>query len=618
MANPYAAVGSASNAMASVRGDFGGPDSGGSLGDERTSARAVLQRLVPYVRPYRALLALALLCQVVTAVLQLYVPIIIGSGIDLMVYQGQVDFLGLYPLLVRLALVTIGAAASQWLATALTNRLAYNTVRDLRIEAYEKLQSLPLSFIDAHSHGDLLSRVVNDVDQVGDGVLQGLTQLLSGVVMIFGTLCFMFSLSVPVALVVVALTPLSLLAAWAIAHFSAESFASQQQLQGRLGGYAEEMISNQRLVSAFAHAAKSEAGFDEINEELYGVGRRAQFVSSLSNPSTRLVNGLVYAVVAIVGICGVITGWPSALTVGQVQSFLSYANQYMVPFNQISSVVTQVQTAFASARRVFTLLDVQDDRPDAAGAEDLTKPQGSLDFSHVYFSYDKRRPLLRDICFHANPGDRLALVGPTGCGKTTLINLLLRFYDLDAGKIFVDGHDARSLKRQSLRAAFGMVLQDSWLFEGTVRDNIAYGRPEATLQEVIDAAKRAHADEFIRQLPQSYNTVISEDGGSLSSGQRQLLCIARVMLADPPMLLLDEATSSIDTRTEVLVQSAFDRMMGGRTSLVVAHRLSTIQAADCILVMRDGQIVERGTHQELLAAKGFYYELYESQFDRKA
>ena len=614
MANPYAAVGSTSNAMASIRGDFG---EGGSnhLDEKPMSTVEVLRRLSPYLRPYRGLFFLALICQIVTVVLQLYVPIIIGEGIDLMVSAGQVVFSGLYPLLVRLAVITIAGAATQWLATSLTNRLAYDTIRDLRIDAYSKLRSLPLSFIDAHSHGDLLSRIVNDVDQVGDGVLQGLTQLLSGVVMIIGTLCFMFWLSVPVGLIVVAITPLSLLAAWAIAHFSAESFTSQQQLQGQLGGYAEEMISNQRLVAVFAHEKSSEEGFDAINQKLYTVGEHAQFISSLSNPSTRLVNSIVYAVVAIVGFCCVITGQPSVLSVGQVQSFLSYANQYMVPFNQITSVVTQVQTAFASSRRVFSLLDAVSEVADAPTAEVLSCPKGELDFSHVFFSYDKARPLLRDINFHATAGERLALVGPTGCGKTTLINLLLRFYDLDQGTISVDGYNAAELTRESLRAAFGMVLQDSWLFEGSVRDNIAYGRPDASQDEIVAAARRAHADTFIRQLPDGYNSLISEEGSSISSGQRQLLCIARVMLADPPILLLDEATSSIDTRTELQVQDAFDRMMEGRTSLVVAHRLSTIRAADCILVMRDGHIIERGTHDELLSAGGFYAELYEAQFD---
>ena len=619
MANPYAAVGSASTAMASVRGDMGdkNPHNDALAADEATmSTRDVLRHLATYLRPYRGVLVLSWVCSLLTVVAQLFVPIIIGKAIDTMIAAQRVDFLSLTPMLRRLAVVTVLASASQWLASSAMTTLSYNVVRDLRMDAYGKLSSLPLSFIDSHAHGDVLARVVNDIDQIGDGVLQGLTQLLSGMVSIVVTLLFMFSISVPVALVVVVLTPLSILAAWAIAHFSSESFAQQQSLQGHMSGYAEEMISNQKLIWAFAHEDKSEEEFNHINQQLLGVGEHAQFISSLSNPTTRLVNGIVYAAVAVIGCICVITGQPSVLTVGEVQSFLSYANQYMVPFNQISAVVTQIQTAFASARRVFALLNATEEQPDPPHAEILSAPQGDIHFDHVSFSYDKQTPLLRDITFQVQPGQRFALVGPTGCGKTTLINLLLRFYDTDAGRISLDGHDTRLLPRSSLRAAFGMVLQDTWLFEGTIRDNIAYGKPNATHAEVQEAARRAHADSFIQQLPQGYDTVLSGETGSLSQGQQQLLCIARVMLCDPPILLLDEATSSIDTRTEREVQDAFDRMMTGRTSLVVAHRLSTVRQADCILVMRDGSIVERGTHDELIALRGLYAQLYESQFAR--
>ncbi len=565
--------------------------------------KTVLARLSHYVKPYAALALASFACSVISVVAQLIVPILIGQAIDTMVSAGTVDFAALQPILIRLAATIAVAAAANWAGGYGTNRLAYLTVRDMRIDAYAKFDCVPLSFLDTHAHGDLLSRVINDIDAVGDGLVQGFTQLFNGIVMIAGTLIFMFSLSVPVACIVVVLTPLSILVAWLIARGSAKSFAAQQALQGSLTGYAEEMISNQKLVSAFAYQKRSIAAFEAINEKLYGAGRKAQFISSLSNPSTRLVNNIIYAAVAAVGI-----------SAGQVQSFLTYANQYMKPFNEISAIVTQVQTAFASARRVFALLDAEEEKPDADDAIVLEDPKGELAFKDVSFSYRKDAKLLQDIAFSAKPGTRLALVGPTGCGKTTLINLLLRFYDVDSGSIEVDGHDTQTLTRASLRSAFGMVLQDTWLFEGTVRDNIAYGRPDATIEEVEAAARQAHADGFIQQLSQGYDTVIGEDGGTISQGQRQLLCIARVMLQDPPILLLDEATSSIDTRTELQVQDAFDRMMEGRTSLVVAHRLSTVRNADCILVIDGGHIIERGTHDELLAKGGFYANLYRSQW----
>ncbi|MCI6274560.1 MAG: ABC transporter ATP-binding protein/permease [Coriobacteriaceae bacterium] len=617
MANPYAAGAGAGTIMANVRGDIGNDDNSpqGRLDETGLTTAEVTRRLLAYTRPHMASLVASFIASAVSVVLQLYVSIVVGRAIDCMVSAGGVDFPALMPLLRGLALIVVGAAVTQWLSGYCTNRLTYKTVRDLRVDAFARLRDLPLSFVDARSHGDLLSRVVNDADQVGDGLLQGLTQLFAGVVTIVGTLAFMFSISVPVGLVVVVVTPASMLVAWLIARYSAKSFKDQQALQGSLGGYVEEMVGSQKLVCAFAYGDRAQAGFDDINQRLLRVGEHAQFTSSLSNPATRVVNNVTYAVVAVVGCICVISGWPSVLTVGQVQTFLSYANQYMKPFNEISNVVTQIQTAYASARRLFALIDAPAQSADPAEPEVDDSPQGALEFSRVGFSYAPDRPLLHDISFSAEPGQTIALVGPTGCGKTTLINLLLRFYDVDAGQILVDGHDTSRMRRDDLRSLFGMVLQDTWLFRGTVRENIAYGTPDATFDGVVAAAKRAHAHKFIEQLPQGYETLLGEDGGSLSQGQRQLLCIARVMLADPTILLLDEATSSIDTRTESQVQDAFDRMMEGRTSLVVAHRLSTVRDADCILVMRDGRIIERGTHDGLLRRGGFYAELYESQFE---
>ncbi len=617
MANLYTGAALGGGSMAVIRNE--GPEHKSdhyvALDDSGYSTREVLKHILEQMGPSMPLLVLAFVFSAVSVVLQLWVPIIIGSAIDHIVAAGSVDFDGLFAPLVRLCVVVPLASLTQWLSGYCTNRLSYQTVCDLRIQVFSRLRELPLSFIDSHAHGDLLSRVINDVDQVGDGLLQGLTQLFSGVVTIVGTLVFMFTLSVPVSLVVIALTPLSVLVASQIAKHSSNSFARQTSLQGALGGYAEETISNQRLISAFSHGEVCQKEFENINAQLFVAGERAQFISSLTNPSTRIVNNFIYAAVAVIGCYAVVTGWPSALTVGQVQSFLSYSNQYMKPFNEISGVVTQLQAAIASARRVFALLDATPEQADAPDAHVLTDPEGDLEFIHVDFSYVSSRPLLRDITFHARPGQRIALVGPTGCGKTTLINLLLRFYDLDGGQIFVDGHDVANCTRESLRSAFGMVLQDTWLFAGTIRDNICYSKPNATDEEIIEAAKRAHAHKFIVQLPHGYDTHVGEGGGALSQGQRQLLCIARVMLADPAILLLDEATSSIDTRTELQVQDAFDRMMEGRTSLVVAHRLSTVRNADCILVMQDGIISEQGTHDELLQLGGFYAHLYQSQWE---
>ena len=653
MPNPYASTAGASTITATVSGndnlnDFHDPR-GGDRQREPMGVREVARRIFTYVRPHAGLFTASFACAALSVVLQLFVPILIGRAIDLIVGAGRVDLASLIPLLVQLAATVLAAAALQWVQGACVNRLSCATVRDLRTEAYDKLTRVPLSLIDRHPHGDYISRVVNDVDQVGDGLLQGLTQLFNGVVTIAATLVFMFTTSVPMAFLVVLVTPFAVLAAGAMARFAGRSFAAQMGIQGELSAYVEEYVGAQRLVSSFAYGDRAREGFAHINRELYTAGERAQFLSSLANPGTRFVNNCMYAVVAVAGFVGVVTGFPAVLTVGDVQVFLSYANQYTKPFNEISGVVTQVQGAFASARRVFALLDAPEDgaaeapaavspiasRADDGTATDPTRgsaPRIELDapapggaspagplagdvvFDHVDFSYVPGHPLLQDICLHARPGMRMALVGPTGCGKTTLINLLLRFYDVDAGEIRVNGKPTTAYAREDLRRAFGMVLQESWLFEGSVHDNIAYGCPGASREQVEDAARRARADAFIRALPAGYDTVLPENGGLLSQGQRQLLCIARVMLADPEILLLDEATSSIDTRTELQVQAAFDNLMRGRTSFVVAHRLSTIREADCILVMRGGRIVERGTHDELLAAGGFYAELYNSQF----
>ena len=552
--NPYTSSGSVATMTANVSGN----DNLNDLGDgprqpgdpERYPVGAVTRRLLGYVRPHRISFAASFVSAAISVILQLYTPILIGEGIDLIVAAGQVDFDALLPLVTKLSLVVVGAAAFQWLQGYCVNRLSYETVRDMRVEASDKLSRMPLGFIDSHAHGDLMSRVVNDVDQVGDGLLQGFTQLFTGVITIVGTLAFMFSINLTMTLVVVLVTPLSIFAAGAIAKLSNKSFTAQQRIQGQLGGHIEEYVGEQKLVDAFAYGPRAQQRLDALNAELYTAGERAQFMGSLSNPGTRFINNIIYAVVAVIGCVGVIAGVPAALTVGGVQIFLSYANQYTKPFNEVTNVITQIQTAYASARRMFALLDAREQEPDAADAVELAAPQGEVTFEHVDFSYVPDRKL----------------------------------------------------------------LQDTWLFEGTVADNIAYGCPDATREQVIEAAKRAHAHKFIVQLPDGYDTVIGEDGGTFSQGQKQLLCIARVMLTDPAILLLDEATSSIDTRTELQVQAAFDELMAGRTSFVVAHRLSTIRNADCILVMRDGQIIERGTHDELIAAGGFYAELYRSQF----
>ncbi len=575
--------------------------------------KQILKRVLRFTKPYTGYLLLAIASALISVGMSLYAPVLIGQGIDRIVGPGQVDFAGILSTLLLLACTVAVGALFQWLLTHCTNSLAFRTVRDLRIAVFNKLERVPLRMIDASAHGDLMNRVVNDIDQVSDGLLQGFTQLFTGIVTILGTLCFMLFVSPVITLVVVLLTPLSLFVSAFIAKRSYQKFREQSQTRGELSGYAEELVGGQKVVKAFGYEARAQAKFEQINARLYDCGVKAQFYSSLTNPCTRFVNAMVYAAV---GVCGAIAALRGALTIGQLSAFLQYANQYTKPFNEISGVVTELQAAIACAGRVFEVLDSLDETPDAPDALCLEESRGQVDLKDVSFSYHSEKRFIEHLSLYANPGQRIAIVGPTGCGKTTVINLLMRFYEVDQGAILVDGVDIRAITRESLRRQFGMVLQDTWLFAGTVRDNIAYGRPDASLEQIVAAAKAAHAHSFIKRLPEGYDTLLSEDGGNLSQGQRQLMSIARVMLTDPPMLILDEATSSIDTRTELQVQRAFTRMMEGRTCFIVAHRLSTIREADCILVMRDGQIIEQGTHESLLRKNGFYAQLYNSQFTR--
>ena len=575
--------------------------------------RGAVRRLLAYTRPYRGYLAAAMAAALASVLLTLMAPVLIGDGVDCILGPGEVDYRELLRILALLGASVGGAALFQWLMSYCTNVITYRTVKDLRIQLFQKLNGVPLRYIDQTAHGDFISRVVNDIDQVSDGLLQGFTQLFTGVVTIVGTLVFMVAANVWVALLVFVLTPLSLFAASFIARNSYKHFRGQTAIQGELSGYIEEMVANQKLVKGFVYEDRAQAAFGEINGRLYDQGQKAQFFSSLSNPSTRFVNAVVYAAVGITGAVSAIAG---QISVGQISMFLSYAQQYTKPFNEVTGIITQLQTAFASAQRVFAVLDEPVEPPDTQDAKTVAGCSGQVDSDGVFFSYDPDRPLIENMNLKVRPGQRVAIVGPTGCGKTTLINLLMRFYDVNAGEISIDGMDIRAMTRRSMRSLFGMVLQESWLFSGTVRENISYGKPGAADEEIVAAAKAAHAHSFIKRLPKGYDTVIAEDGGNLSQGQRQLLCIARVMLVDPPMLILDEATSNIDTRTEILVQKAFQRMMEGRTSFVVAHRLSTIREADVILVMNQGSVVEQGTHQELLARGGFYANLYNSQFAR--
>lgn len=577
--------------------------------------KGTLLRVLQYVKPYRVLVIISLLCACVSAAAQLLIPILTGKAIDQMLGAGQVNLSGVLVFAVWIAVVAaLSAIAQQFLATS-NNKIAYNISHDLRNAAFHKLQRLPLSYLDAHPSGDLVSRMIADVDTFSDGLLMGFTQLFTGVVLIVGTLTIMLIKNWMIALLVVVLTPLSMFVASFIARKTHHYFTEQARVRGQQTALINELIEGQKVVQSFGHEAASLSDFDCINDELGRVSLNATFFSSLTNPSTRLVNNIIYAAVALVGALSAVGG---GISVGDLSVFLSYASQYAKPFNEISGVVTELQNALACAARVFSLLDEDDRVPDKENAAVLS-PKGTIDLKDVCFRYVPDRPLIEGFNLHVKPGQRIAIVGPTGCGKTTMINLLMRFYDVNSGAILVDDTDIRDATRHSLRKSFGMVLQDTWLKAGTIRDNIAYGRPDASEEDVIAAAKAAHAHSFIRRLPDGYDTVITENGGNISQGQKQLLCIARVMLGGengelPPMLILDEATSSIDTRTEIKIQSAFARLMNGRTSFIVAHRLSTIQEADVILVMKDGHIIEQGTHEELLKKQGFYANLYQSQF----
>ena len=573
--------------------------------------KVTLNRVLHKIRPYSAFVVCSLLVAAVSVAAQLYIPILCGDAIDKMLGKGNVDLAGVLHIAVSILVVAAVAALAQWLLSVCNNRITFSVSRDLRNEALRKIQTLPLSYLDSHPSGDIVSRMVADVDTFADGLLMGFTQLFSGILTIFGTLLFMLRENVPITLVVVCITPLSLVVAGFLAKRSYGYFQSQSTVRGKQTALVNEMIEGQKVVQAFGHEAESLAAFDEVNGQLQDVSLKAIFFSSLTNPATRFVNNIVYAGVGLVGALYAVRG---GITIGQLSVFLSYANQYTKPFNEISGVVTELQNALACAARVFELLDAEDQVPEAENAAAL-QPDGHVQLQDVSFRYLPDRPLIEGLSLDVQPGQRIAIVGPTGCGKTTLINLLMRFYDVNSGSIKVSGTDIRDVTRASLRGSYGMVLQDTWLRAGTVRENIAYGKPDATMDEVIAAAKAAHAHSFIRRLPEGYDTVIAEDGGNISQGQKQLLCIARVMLCLPPMLILDEATSSIDTRTEVRIQKAFARMMQGRTSFIVAHRLSTIREADVILVMKDGHIVEQGNHDQLLAQGGFYAKLYNSQFE---
>ena len=573
--------------------------------------KATLNRVLHKIRPYSIFVVCSLLVAAVSVAAQLYIPILCGDAIDKMLGKGNVDLAGVLRIAVSILVVAAVAALAQWLLSVCNNRITFSVSRDLRNEALRKIQTLPLSYLDSHPSGDIVSRMVADVDTFADGLLMGFTQLFSGILTIFGTLLFMLRENVPITLVVVCITPLSLVVAGFLAKRSYGYFQSQSTVRGKQTALVNEMIEGQKVVQAFGHEAESLAAFDEVNGQLQDVSLKAIFFSSLTNPATRFVNNIVYAGVGLVGALYAVRG---GITIGQLSVFLSYANQYTKPFNEISGVVTELQNALACAARVFELLDAEDQVPEAENAAAL-QPDGHVQLQDVSFRYLPDRPLIEGLSLDVQPGQRIAIVGPTGCGKTTLINLLMRFYDVNSGSIRVSGTDIRDVTRASLRGSYGMVLQDTWLRAGTVRENIAYGKPDATMDEVIAAAKAAHAHSFIRRLPDGYDTVVAEDGGNISQGQKQLLCIARVMLCLPPMLILDEATSSIDTRTEVRIQKAFARMMQGRTSFIVAHRLSTIREADVILVMKDGHIVEQGNHDQLLAQGGFYAKLYNSQFE---
>lgn len=580
--------------------------------EKRDKQKETLVKVMKYIKPYGLLLSLTMVMAVISVALTLYLPILTGDAVDMLKLIGTEGFWqGLFGILKKMAVVIVLTALTQWIMSICNNRIVYSIIQDIRKKAFRQLEKLPLKYLDAHSHGDIVSRVVADVDQFADGLLIGFTQLFTGVITILGTLGFMLSENVGITVVVVVITPVSLLVASFIARKTFSMFQLQSSTRGEQTALINEMVGNQKVVQAFNREDETLEKFDEINERLKKCSLRAIFFSSLTNPCTRFVNSLVYMGVGLTGALSVIRG---GLSVGQLTCFLSYANQYTKPFNEISGVITELQNALACASRIFELIEEEAQVPDKEDARVLTDAEGRVDIDNVAFSYVPDRKLIENLNLHVNPGQRIAIVGPTGCGKTTIINLLMRFYDVDQGSISVEGTDIRDITRKSLRTSYGMVLQDTWLKRGTIRDNITVGKPEATEEEIIAAAKASHAHSFIRRLPNGYDTMIGEDGGNLSQGQKQLLCITRVMLSLPPMLILDEATSSIDTRTEIRIQKAFAAMMEGRTSFIVAHRLSTIQNADVILVMKDGHIIEQGNHQELLEKKGFYAELYNSQF----
>lgn len=575
--------------------------------------RSTLARILNYIGVYRWLVLLSLALAAVTVATTLYAPILVGEGVDLILGPGNVDFAELAVILKQIAVVILITAFAQWLMNHINNRITYHVVKDIRTRAFNHLEILPLGYIDSHQYGDVISRIIADIDQFSEGLLMGFTQLFTGILTILGTLGFMLVVNPLITVVVVLVTPLSLFVASYIAKKTYAMFQLQSRTRGELTSLVDEMIGNQKVVQAFGYEDEAQQRFEEINERLRSCSLRAIFFSSITNPSTRFVNSMVYASVGVVGAYAAIRG---ILSVGQLSIFLSYANQYTKPFNEISGVVTELQNALACAARVFELIDEPAIPAEDSNAVDLKKVDGSVKLEQVSFSYNPQNSLIENLNLDVRPGQRVAIVGPTGCGKTTLINLLMRFYDVNRGTIRVSGYDIRHLTRKSLRKTYGMVLQETWLKSGTIRENIAYGRPDAALEDIIQAAKDAHAHSFIKRMPQGYDTQITEDGGNLSQGQKQLLCIARVMLCLPPMLILDEATSSIDTRTEIRIQKAFASMMQGRTSFIVAHRLSTIREADMILVMKDGHIIEQGTHEELLGQEGFYADLYRSQFAR--
>lgn len=572
---------------------------------------SALKPLMKYARPHIWLFVLSMVFAVITVAFTLYAPILVGDAVDLIIGMGLVDFDGIRTILIKIGVIVAITGIAQWLMSLCTNKITYCVVRDIRNDAFEKLQRLPLSYIDSHPHGDIISRIITDLEQVSDGLLMGFSQLFTGVCTIFGTLGFMLSINVKITLIVVIITPLSLFVARFIAKNTFKLFHLQSVARGEMTSLVEEMTGNQKIVQAFCYQEESEKQFDEVNQKLRQVGVNATFFSSLTNPCTRFVNGLVYTSVGIIGALSVIK---CGFTVGNLSCFLTYANQYTKPFNEISGVITELQSAFASAKRVFEIIDEQEETPDASDAKVLTDVDGNVDIDNVFFSYTPEVKLIENFNLHVKSGQRTAIVGPTGCGKTTMINLLMRFYDADSGEISLSGVPIRECTRNSMRSMYGMVLQETWLKTGTIRENICYGKPDATEEEMISAAKAAHCHGFIKRLPNGYDTVISDGYSTISAGQKQLLCIARVMLSLPPMLILDEATSSIDTRTEILVQKAFEKMMQGRTSFIIAHRLSTIKNADTIIVMNAGHIVEQGSHEDLMKKNGFYAELYNSQF----